>query len=736
METFLPAVSYILTDILWPLVQFLIGLNLVVFIHEMGHFMAARWAGIKVERFALGMGPRLFGIVRGETDFCICALPLGGYVKMLGQEDFAPQEDPDKAAEDGQEQPAVDPRSFNAATVGKRMVVISAGVVMNVILAAILFVIVCMIGKDYPAPVVGAAAADFPASKIAITWEGDAPPAAANPNKKAPNAWVGLQPGDTILSLDGDPVDRFIDIQMVASLADKGETFPVTFRRKIDGKEYIGKATMGVKLTPQMDMPKFGIVPATTLVVSENPDTRTSSPFQADDKIVAIDGKKISRAWQLEPIKKNLTSKPVEVTVERLDKTTGKIKTITFTEKPFISCSANVLYLADGKRLKATILADNPDKKQEIETETGRKLTVDPSEIALKIDGKTELRKRDEIAGGGYFTNLDILGMTPRLRICSMFKSTPIERDTPAEAAGLQIGDITQRYGDRPTPTLREFLDISKKTIGNKTRITVLRDGKNVSMEISPREKNGQALVGVGQSMDLEHLVVASVRKGSPAAKAGVVAGAELKAINGQKIHSWIDLLEALKKLQGQEITITARLGNAEKTYKFGKLTKNDFQSDDYKYVILKGVDFRPLMTTIKHDNPLAAISWGTKETYRLVASTYQTLSSLFRGSVSTNQLRGPVGIGQVAIMAARHSLLNLVYLMAVISAAVAAFNFLPLPVLDGGHAVLLIAEKLRGKPLPIKIVNIIQMAGLVLILGLFVALTWQDIARIVSGWF
>ena len=76
-----------------PILLLSFGLGMVIFFHELGHFLAARWAGIKVERFALGFGPRLFGIVRGETDYCVKALPLGGYVKMLGQEDFAPLKD-------------------------------------------------------------------------------------------------------------------------------------------------------------------------------------------------------------------------------------------------------------------------------------------------------------------------------------------------------------------------------------------------------------------------------------------------------------------------------------------------------------------------------------------------------------------------------------------------------------------------------------------------------------------
>ncbi|MCD4699233.1 MAG: site-2 protease family protein, partial [Phycisphaerae bacterium] len=129
----------------WPILLFVIGLGLMIFVHELGHCLVAKWVGIKVERFALGMGPRLFGIKRGETDYCLCAIPLGGYVKMLGQEDFKALKEGDRA----------DPRSFEAKSVGARFAVISAGVIMNLILAAVLFIIIGMVGKNFVAPVVG-----------------------------------------------------------------------------------------------------------------------------------------------------------------------------------------------------------------------------------------------------------------------------------------------------------------------------------------------------------------------------------------------------------------------------------------------------------------------------------------------------------------------------------------------------------------------------------------------------
>jgi regulator of sigma E protease len=317
-------------------------------------------------------------------------------------------------------------------------------------------------------------------------------------------------------------------------------------------------------------------------------------------------------------------------------------------------------------------------------------------------------------------------------------KVSAVYKDSPARKAGLQPGDIIKGYADHPTPTLRQFLKISDDVLGDKTRITVLRDGKSMTLEIAPKKAGDNAIVGIIQTSDLEHPVVATVREGSPAAKAGIIAGAEIVAINNRKIHSWIDLLEALKKIQKQTpdnpVTLTARLGAEEKTYQLGKLNKNVFRSDDYRAHLFTNEAFRPLTVTIVHRNPLAAIAWGAEETFRLILSTYGTLRSMLRGSVSTKAVSGPVGIARAAIIIGRNGLLDLVNLMAIISASLAVINFLPLPVLDGGHAVLLIIEKVRRKPLPMKLINIIQMTGLVLILGLFIVLTWNDIAQWIAG--
>ena len=146
---------------IWSVVLLVLGFSLVIFVHEMGHFLAAKWAGVRVEKFAIGFGKELFGFTRGETRYCFNVLPLGGYVKMLGQEDFVV----DKS---GELKVKKDPNAFTNKSVGKRMVIISAGVIMNLLFAAIAFTIVVMVGMRQPPPVVGYIKENSPAARAGL----------------------------------------------------------------------------------------------------------------------------------------------------------------------------------------------------------------------------------------------------------------------------------------------------------------------------------------------------------------------------------------------------------------------------------------------------------------------------------------------------------------------------------------------------------------------------------------
>lgn len=139
---------------------FLIALGILIFVHELGHFILAKRQGVKVEEFSLGFGPRLIGVKKGETDYRISALPLGGYVKMLG-------EDPED------EKAAQDPRSFAKKGVWQRVKIVACGPLMNLVFSLAVMPLVFFIGRTEPVflhqkPVVMGVRAESPAANAGL----------------------------------------------------------------------------------------------------------------------------------------------------------------------------------------------------------------------------------------------------------------------------------------------------------------------------------------------------------------------------------------------------------------------------------------------------------------------------------------------------------------------------------------------------------------------------------------
>ncbi|HEX8997050.1 MAG TPA: site-2 protease family protein [Ktedonobacterales bacterium] len=151
---------------------------LLVLVHEFGHFITAKWAGIRVDEFAIGFPPKLLSFTRGETTYSLNALPIGGYVRMPGEN-----------GEMTNEAGVYDPRAFASKPASKRLIVLLAGVTMNFLLAIVFFTAAEAVGQVELRPVIASVTAGSPA------------------------AAAGLIQGDTFLSVAGHPVKYFSDVQ-------------------------------------------------------------------------------------------------------------------------------------------------------------------------------------------------------------------------------------------------------------------------------------------------------------------------------------------------------------------------------------------------------------------------------------------------------------------------------------------------------------------------------------------
>jgi len=175
-----------------------LGIGIIIFVHELGHFLVARWTGVRVETFSLGFGPRIVGFRRGATDYRVSLIPLGGYVKMAGE---IPIPDPSRIGE-------LRPDELAAKSVGARAAIFSAGVVMNILFAFVIFPLAFHVGVPFNAPLVGGLEVGSPA------WE------------------AGLHSGDKVLSVDGAPVYDFEDILYAATLSKRDRELSLEVERE------------------------------------------------------------------------------------------------------------------------------------------------------------------------------------------------------------------------------------------------------------------------------------------------------------------------------------------------------------------------------------------------------------------------------------------------------------------------------------------------------------------------
>lgn len=181
-----------------------IVLGVLIFVHELGHFLFAKWGGVGVEKFSLGFGPRLFGKKVGETDYILSAIPLGGYVKLMGDDPSEESSDPEK--------------SFSQKPVGTRLKVVVAGPLFNLFFAVFVFFVVYMVGV----PVLTSKIGDLKAG--------------------APAQNAGLQKGDRIVAIEGQKVSRWE--QMTKIVHDSAHK-KLTFAIEREGK------TFAITITPE-----------------------------------------------------------------------------------------------------------------------------------------------------------------------------------------------------------------------------------------------------------------------------------------------------------------------------------------------------------------------------------------------------------------------------------------------------------------------------------------------------
>ena len=255
-----------MTDLIWVL--FVLGV--LVFVHELGHFVVARRHGVRCLTFSLGFGPKLLQTKRGDTVYCISAIPFGGYVKMAGM-----GEGPD-------DKPEGKPDEFPSKTKWQRFQILIAGPVMNIILAVVVMTVVLYQGAPVP------------------VYE-EQPPVVGSVTEDSPAAVAGIRPGDRLLSVAGREVDTWEEL-MYAVVPRADQEIDVVLRRE--------GGVQTVRVTPaaqgRYDMGDLGVDPATTPQVVSLMTTTSSAAQEAGirvgDVIEAVEGREVTTESLMEII--------------------------------------------------------------------------------------------------------------------------------------------------------------------------------------------------------------------------------------------------------------------------------------------------------------------------------------------------------------------------------------------------------------------------------------------------
>ena len=209
-----------------------------------------------------------------------------------------------------------------------------------------------------------------------------------------------------------------------------------------------------------------------------------------------------------------------------------------------------------------------------------------------------------------------------------------------------------------------------------------------------------------------------SVTQESPAAKAGLQAGDEITAIDGQQIREWTDVSSAIGSAQGSPIEMTV-----ERDGKIRDFEVTPEAGEDGSYII-------GIMSRVSH-NPFRAVVEGARSTWNITVSMFRTLGQLFTGQLGTDSLSGPVGMVQMVSQTSQYGLWYFGFLTALICINLAIINMLPLPALDGGRIIFVLISVITGRPVSQKVEGTVHFVGIMLLFGLMIYVTFNDITRL-----
>ncbi len=739
------------------LVVFLVvlAIGFVIFVHELGHFLFAKWAGVKVERFSIGMGPVIWSKKVGETEYAISLLPVGGYVAMLGQSEV-PGEVVDTESEN----------SFAVKHPAWRAAILSAGVLFNLISSYIILLALAFYGTPINEPVVGHVVKEFRAVDDSLVL--------------SPAYEVGLRPGDRILTVNGVKIRSFNDVVMnTISSADD----PIVLEVERDGATLrLPKTGTGVLLRRDENQgrPALGILPAVGLkigrVVAAHGVEMSADAPKAGERVIGIEGSNEN----FDELR--FTGQQAE---ERL--------------LPFIGKDV-------GLRMQAS---DGTERVASCRYAGMSAITDAALGLPVRID---HVAKGSPAAVAGMQAG-DVVEQIDGQAVAHVEQLRALVRASVAEKRSVQIGVMRYENGiwARKDMAMQADYDesIGRMVIG--VRMSAMRVGsvpflpKTLGTDVSPLEqagiKAGEIIIGIDTIYKEEGTEIERI-------EARVLSAGTIRSLSCNKT-AWDELTRSRKvhpisrlvgmkntpsivsKLAGGRVSGTAdsalitlpiekmtgaqadsvdvsleRLGGTLMPYReqLMALKQNEWIADSYSWtdktggnalaIITPAVDATVRTVSLRvqdvgvafgftyEERPYQISDWteafsvANAETGSLIGGTLKIIPRLFQpassgGIDASSSLSGPIGIFSMMMSQLQENgFASMLKFTALIGVNLFLINLMPIPMVDGGQLLFLGVETILRRPIPERLKLFLNNIGFIAIIALMLFVVALDIGR------
>lgn len=678
----------------------------MIFVHELGHFLAAKACDVYVETFSIGFGPSFpFCQYRfGETTYKIGMIPLGGYVKMMGE------------GADGDEQED-DPRSFKNKSVAQRMLIISAGVIMNVIFAGLGFMWVYMgPGRDREAGVIGSLDPGSPA------WQ------------------AGLPSGVRLTRVGNKENPYFDQVRPAVVLSGSNETIPVSY--EIPGTSQI----VDLSLQPRFEGQRLGL----KLIGVKSSLTTTMTGIPSLKRPPFVIGTAASRASS--PIEHNetiiATTDPAAPNGPLLDLPPDP-RGASVGQKDFFALHRRLVDLGDRP---ITLRLQNP-------AGSTREVTVPPAfardyglvmrmgpiaAVRRGTQAEKSIQPANAVYTGDVIERVEVKTADGVIRFTNSRSASPTPGVVERTLDPLRLPmELQQWAASAPAP--REVALRVLRPQGHDERakvdITLPWDDQWKYERSDPEAlRSPLALPGLGIAYRVLS-VVEEVAKGGVAERAGIKVGdvfTEFRVYHDAEFKDWVK-----QEIGPDEWAFAWQLFNhrfnparVDLKVKRGSADPIDVTlaaPEDTTWPLAdRGLGYGPDLRHLAADGPAQALAMGASDVVDTIKIVYLSLLRMIDGGISfLKNTNGPISIAATSYAVASESVTKFVLLLCALSVNLAVLNFLPIPVLDGGHMVFLIYEKIAGRPAPELVRTSANFAGMAMLLSLMACVLVLDVIKV-----